>query len=241
MYTRPWYKPAMTNKTILVCGHGPGISDAVARKFGAEGFRVGLVARNAERLDAAAAKLREAGITAEPFACDLGDVAAMPKLIARAREKLGPITVLHWNAYAARAGDLATSDVSELRTVLDVGVSSLVAATQAALPDMKGQEGAAVLITGGGFGLYDASVDDMAVKFGAMGVALSKAAQHKLTGLLHRRLAGDGIYVGEVMVLGTVKGTAFDQGQATLEGKTVADRFWAIYQERSEPYAQVRG
>ncbi len=27
-------------KTILVCGHGPGISDAVARKFGAEGFSV---------------------------------------------------------------------------------------------------------------------------------------------------------------------------------------------------------
>lgn len=33
-------------KTIVVVGFGPGISTAVARKFGAEGFAVALVARN---------------------------------------------------------------------------------------------------------------------------------------------------------------------------------------------------
>ncbi len=44
-------------RTILVCGHGPGISDAVARRFGREGFAVALVARNAERLAAAVASL----------------------------------------------------------------------------------------------------------------------------------------------------------------------------------------
>ena len=38
------------SKTILVCGFGAGISNAVAEKFGAEGFSVGLVARNRERL-----------------------------------------------------------------------------------------------------------------------------------------------------------------------------------------------
>ena len=41
-------------KTILICGHGPGISHAVAQKFGAEGFRVALVARSRDRLVAAA-------------------------------------------------------------------------------------------------------------------------------------------------------------------------------------------
>ncbi|MDB4932083.1 MAG: hypothetical protein JWM10_4567, partial [Myxococcaceae bacterium] len=29
--------------TILVCGHGTGISDAVARRFGREGFAVAIV------------------------------------------------------------------------------------------------------------------------------------------------------------------------------------------------------
>jgi hypothetical protein len=67
-----------------------------------------------------------------------------------------------------------------------------------------------------------------------MGVAVSKAAQHKLVGLLHQKLKGDGVYVGEVVVLGMVKGTAFDQGNATLEPSAIADRFWQIYQGRTD-------
>ena len=39
-------------KTIFVGGFGPGISTAVAERFGREGFSVALVARNQERLDA---------------------------------------------------------------------------------------------------------------------------------------------------------------------------------------------
>lgn len=226
-------------KTIVVCGHGPGISDAVARKFGSQGFRVAVVARNAERVEAAAAALAETGVEAKGFRCDLGDASAVEALIGQVREALGPITVLHWNAYAGVAGDLLTASVDDVRTVLDVGVTGLVVAVQKALPDMKGQEGAAVLLTGGGFALYDPEVDAMAVKWNAMGISMAKAAQHKLAGLLHARLAGEGIYVGEAMVLGMVKGTAFDQGQATLEPSTVADALWSMYQDRSERTVQV--
>src|SRR3954451_7970632 len=82
-------------RTIVVCGHGPGISDAVARKFGKEGFAVAIVARNAERLTAAAASLTAAGITAKGFPCDLGDPEAVRALIRKVRTDLGPINVLH--------------------------------------------------------------------------------------------------------------------------------------------------
>ena len=40
-------------KTLLVCGYGTGISDAVVRRFAAEGFTVGIAARSAEKLAAA--------------------------------------------------------------------------------------------------------------------------------------------------------------------------------------------
>jgi short-subunit dehydrogenase len=62
--------------TIIVCGHGPGISDAVARRFGKEGFAVALVARNTERLTAASSALTGAGITAKGFPCNLGNPEA---------------------------------------------------------------------------------------------------------------------------------------------------------------------
>jgi hypothetical protein len=119
-------------------------------------------------------------------------------------------------------------------------VISLVTAVQLALPDMRGsKDRPAILITGGGFALYDPQMDQAAAKFGSMGLAITKAAQHKLTGVLHYKLKDEGIYVGEVLVLGAVKGTAHDRGNATIEPSAVAQRFWEIYGARSEPFANV--
>jgi NADP-dependent 3-hydroxy acid dehydrogenase YdfG len=217
--------------TIIVCGHGPGISDAVARRFGKEGYKVAIVARNAERLESAARALANDNISAKAFRCDLGDPDAVKKMIAEVHGALGPVSVLHWNAYTGGAGDLKTSSADELRTVLNVAVHGLVAAVQASLPDLKAQKGA-LLVTGGGFAFYDPNVDAAATQFGAAGLAIGKAAQHKTVGLLSKALASDGVYVGEVVVTGLVKGTAFDSGNATLEASTIAERFWQLYQAR---------
>jgi NAD(P)-dependent dehydrogenase (short-subunit alcohol dehydrogenase family) len=220
-------------RTIIVCGHGTGISDAVARKFGREGHPVAIVARNADRLAASADALVKDGIHAKAFSCDLGDVAAVRSLVGEVRSALGPIGVVHWNAYAGGAGDLTTANIEELRHVLDVSVHGLIAAVQAALPDLQAEKGA-VLVTGGGLSLYDAKVDKLAVQWGAMGLAIGKAAQHKTVGLLHQKLADLGVYVGEVVVLGAVKGTVFDPGNATLEASKIADKLWDMAKRRSE-------
>lgn len=220
-------------RTIIVCGYGPGISDAVARRFGRDGFAVALVARNADKLAAAAAKLTEAGITAQAFPCDLAKPDAVGAMVREVRAVLGPIAVVHYNAYVGGAGDLLVAKLDELRAALDVALFGLVAAVQEALPDLKAQKGA-LLVTGGGLAFYDPNVDAMAVQWGAMGLAVGKAAQHKAVGLLRAKLAGEGVYVGEVVVLGAVKGTAFDQGQATLEASAIADKFWELHQARKD-------
>jgi NADP-dependent 3-hydroxy acid dehydrogenase YdfG len=146
---------------------------------------------------------------------------------------------VHWNAYASGlAGDLTKAPESELRSVFDVGVHGLLAAVQSALPDLQEQKGA-VLVTGGGLAFYDPQADKMGAEWGAMGLAVSKAAQHKLVGLLYQKLTKLGVYAGEVTVTALVKGTAFDGGHATLEPSTVADAFWKLYQERSTAYTVV--
>jgi NADP-dependent 3-hydroxy acid dehydrogenase YdfG len=218
-------------ETIVICGYGVGISDAVARRFAKEGYRVAIVARNAERLNAAAQKLAAEKIDVKAFPCDVGDVHAVKKLVADVQSSLGPIKVLHWNAYSGGAGDLKTAGTDELRAVLNVTVHGLLAAVQAALPDLKAQQGA-LLVTGGGFAFYDPAVDAAATQWGAQGLAIGKAAQHKTVGLLSKSLLADGVYVGEVVVTGLVKGTAFDSGNATLDASTIAEKFWQLYRAR---------
>jgi NADP-dependent 3-hydroxy acid dehydrogenase YdfG len=218
-------------KTLVVCGHGPGISDAVARRFGREGFAVALVARTKERLEAAAAALREAGVEARAFPCDLGDPDAVATTLGQVAESLGPVVVVHYNAYGGAFGDLLTVDLAALRTAFDTSVTGLLAAVRAALPTLKEAKGS-VLVTGGGFAFYDRNVDAMATRFGAGALAIGKASQHKTVGLLAQRLEGEGVFVGEVVVLGTVKGTRFDSGAGTLEASDIAERFWRLHVER---------
>ncbi len=221
-------------KTILIAGFGTGISRAVAERFGKEGFNVALVARNAERLGAAVKELEAKGLRAAAFPTDLSDPQAAKTLAGQVRERLGPTTVLHWNAYASPAGDLLTADAAELRRIFDVPVTGLIQAVQATLPDLRQQKEAAVLVTNGGLGLLDPALDSMAVTYGAMGLALANAAKHKLVRVLSAKLKPEGIFVGEVMVSGTVKGTAWDNGSATIDAKTIADRFWDLYQLRKD-------
>lgn len=227
-------------KTTVVVGFGPGISSAVAEKFGSSGFSVALVARNEEKLAAGVEALKAKGIEAAAFPADAGDPASLRAAIAKARAALGPITVIHWNAYGgSEAGDLLTTDPAASRKVFDVATVGLLASVQEALPDLKASKESAVLVTNGGFGDINPQVDEFAAASGNMGLALANAAKHKLVGLLSARLKGDGIYVGEVVVVTTVKGTAWDQGNATLEPSAVANKFWELYQGRSEIRGRV--
>lgn len=227
------------SKSIVVVGFGPGISTSVAEKFGAAGFAVALVARNEDRLDAGVLALKAKGVVAVAFAADAANPAAIREAIGKARAALGAVTVLHWNAFGgAEVGDLLTADAAQVRTIFDVAVGGLLAAVQETLPNLKSTPEGAVLVTNGAFGEVTSQMDAYAIGLKAAGVALANAAKHKLVGLLAQRLKGEGVYVGEVMVAGAIKGTPSATGQ-TIEGSAVAEKFWELYQARGEVRARV--
>jgi NAD(P)-dependent dehydrogenase (short-subunit alcohol dehydrogenase family) len=226
-------------KTIIVAGFGPGISSAVAHRFGEAGFSVALVGRTADKLAAGAAALVAKGVKAAAFPADLGDPAAVRALVGKVRATFGAIDVLHWNAYGSGAGDLLQAAAADVRGVFDVPVGGLLTAIQECLPDLRKNGESAILVTNGGLGYFDPKIDAMAVEWGAMGLALANAAKHKMVGLLAAKLKPEGVYIGEVVVLAMVKGTAFDNGSATLETKAIAEKFWHLYTERKEHTTQI--
>ena len=132
------------------------------------------------------------------------------------------------------AGDLLTAKPEEVRSLFEVSVVGLLATVQALLPDLKSEKGA-VLVTNGGAGFVAPDTDGMLTQYGMMGLGLANAAKHKLVGLLAKKLQADGVYVTEVMIAGTIKGTPFDQGnRPAIEGSTVAAKYWELYTARSE-------
>ncbi|HEY3800115.1 MAG TPA: SDR family NAD(P)-dependent oxidoreductase [Caulobacteraceae bacterium] len=221
-------------KTIVVVGFGPGVSTSVAEKFGAEGFAVAVVARDAARLAAGAAALKAKGIASAAFPADAGDPASIRRAIVAAHDQLGPIGVLHWNAYGGGGfGDLLTADPAKAPGLFNVAIAGLLSAVQEALPDLKAAGDGAVLVTNGAFGESNPMIDAIAIALNETGVPLGNAAKAKLVGLLAVRLKSEGVYVGEVTIAGVVKGTGPDNpAMPTIEGAAIAEKFWALYKAR---------
>jgi len=89
---------AVSGKTVLVTGASYGLGEATARKLGAAGATVLLVARSVDRLAALAASINAGGGRAAAYPADLSDEAAVAALTKRLTEDHGPMDVVVSNA-----------------------------------------------------------------------------------------------------------------------------------------------
>ena len=131
-------------RVVVVAGVGPTIGEAVARRFHADRFAVGLLARSTEFVDALAADL---GADALAVTADVTDPAAVDEAMATVRAELGPVEVLVLNASAGGGNPVERADVERLRSMLDVRVSGSLACVKAALPGLRETAGT-VLVSG---------------------------------------------------------------------------------------------
>src|SRR5512138_3536962 len=70
-------------RVVLITGGSRGLGFVMARQLAAEGARLALVARSADDLEAAAAKLRSGGADVFTWACDVGNRRQAAEAIER--------------------------------------------------------------------------------------------------------------------------------------------------------------
>lgn len=76
-------------RTILIVGAGPGLGLSVAKKFGIEGFNVGLIARNPIKMEIMLKELNGIGVTAEGFLADYHNKEALEQALDAAIDRFG--------------------------------------------------------------------------------------------------------------------------------------------------------
>ena len=90
------------------------------------------------------------------------------------------------------------------------------------------------MVTNGGLLFDDPKINELGGTRNLMGLSMGNAAKHKLVGMLAAKLKADNVYVGEVIVTGTIKGSAFDTGNGNLDGSVVAQKFWDLFTARTD-------
>jgi NADP-dependent 3-hydroxy acid dehydrogenase YdfG len=181
---------------LLIVGAGPGIAAATARRFGAEGYAVGLVARRVEALTELGGALRTEGIRTEWAAAEAGNPHALAAAVGSLVAALGPVDVLLYNVSIGRQAHVADLAPEDLLADLCAGAVGLQTAVRAALPGMRERGSGTVLVTGGG------SADRPIPSMATLGV--QKAALRALVEVQARALAPEGIHVATATIRGLV-------------------------------------
>lgn len=185
----------MASNIVLVTGASSGIGEAIARRYGARGAHVLLLARNAGRLDTVAAAIRKDGGTASAYPVDLAHAGAVEELAARIASDIGtPDTVVN-NAGAGRWLPLAETTPEAARAMIEVPYLASFYVTRAFLPGMMAR--------GSGSLAYITSPAAYLAWPRASAYIAARRAVAGLAEALQSELKGKGISV-TLVVLGTV-------------------------------------
>jgi NAD(P)-dependent dehydrogenase (short-subunit alcohol dehydrogenase family) len=178
-------------KVALVTGASSGLGLRFAQCLAENGAAVALVARRADRLEALAAKIADAGGKAVAVEADVRDRAAMHRAFDAAERAFGTVTILVNNAGVAHGGRAVEMPEEEWRRVLSTNLDAVFFWAQEAARRIlaAGQTGSIVNI---------ASVLGLGVSKGAVAYATAKAGVIQLTRALALELAFKGIRVNAI-------------------------------------------
>ncbi len=134
----------MTDRIALIVGVGGATGVALVRRFACGGYRVAMVARNAERLAGLEAEIREA----RGYPCDVADLDRLGATIARVQADLGAPHVLVHNAVAATFTTILDASAADLERNFRVNTTSLFVLAQRLAPAMVARGDGAIMVTG---------------------------------------------------------------------------------------------
>jgi NADP-dependent 3-hydroxy acid dehydrogenase YdfG len=190
---------------------------AVARRFGREGYRVGLVARNKERLGGYVAALEHEGIEAAYFAADVCDRPQLELALDGIRVRFGPVDVLEYSPMID-AKDLRSATKTTPASVIplmDHIVYGAITAAGRVLDSMIERADGALLFTSG--------LSAVVPLPSHTNVAIAMAGLHRYVQSLNVSLSDTGVYVGN-LVIGELR-----------RPEDYADILWNMAEKRERP------
>jgi NADP-dependent 3-hydroxy acid dehydrogenase YdfG len=201
-------------KVCAVFGFGPGLGTATAKKWSAEGFKVALLSRNLEKVQAAESSIPNS----KGFACDVSDPKSLESAVISIEKDLGPIHTIIYNAGNGVWKTWDKIELDQFDMAMKTNCHGLLKATQLVAPGMIQRGEGAIMITG--------ATASMRGKPVTVGFAPSKGAQRLLAQSLARDLGPKGVHVGLFIIDGSV-GTD-DKDPAKIDPNAIADTYWNV-------------
>ncbi len=127
----------MAERAALITGGSSGIGLAIARALGEDGYGVTISARRPDKLEAAAAGLREAGIDVQAVPAMMTEEEQIVAMVAAHRERFGRLDVLANNAGVGIGEAMTEITAKKLDIQIGANLRGVIITTREALPMLK--------------------------------------------------------------------------------------------------------
>lgn len=127
----------LAGRVALVTGAGQGVGQGIALALATEGVSVAVVGRTASKLATTCDLLRERGVDAEPFTCDVADQDSIPQVVSDVVERFGRLDILVNNAWTGAHGRLLELSDRAFRKGFETGPFATFSFMKAAHPHLK--------------------------------------------------------------------------------------------------------
>jgi short-subunit dehydrogenase len=125
------------DRVAVITGASRGIGRQLALRLAGRGMRLGLIARNAERLETLRQEILAVGADAKIFALDVTDSTGVSAAVQATEQAFGPVDLLVANAGVSQSFGVKNYDVKLATKVLDTNVKGTINAVAAVLPSMR--------------------------------------------------------------------------------------------------------
>lgn len=137
----------LTGRGVIVTGAGKGIGRGIARRFGAAGCQVLVVARTRGDAESVAAEIKQAGGTARACIADVRRAADTAAMAQAALDAFGRIDILCANAGIFPAATLGAMTEEDFDSVVDTNLKGMFLSVSACLAHMKSARRGRIILT----------------------------------------------------------------------------------------------
>lgn len=134
----------LAGKVAFVTGGGSGICQRIAERFAEQGAKVALLGRTQEKLDSAAAGIRQTGGDASGFAADVRNYEALAGALQKTRERYGEIDMLLCGAAGNFPAPALGMSANGFKAVIDIDLLGTFNTCRAAYEHLR-KPGASVI------------------------------------------------------------------------------------------------